>query len=100
MDTWYREAVCKQESPELFFGKGQAIPKALKVCASCPVMQACRESGDKEEEMYGHYTYGVRGGETREDRLKRRGFSTVRFDIDRARALAKAKEKINARLGN
>lgn len=90
---WYKQAECKKESPELFFGKGQTIPKALKICNSCPVLQECRAEGDKTEEPYGHYVYGVRGGETREDRLLRRGWSIRRFEIDRERARKKALAK-------
>jgi WhiB family transcriptional regulator, redox-sensing transcriptional regulator len=93
---WYKDAACKGTDPELFYGKGHSQGLALRICANCPVMQECRLSGDKEEELDGYLVYGVRGGEMREERLTRRGYSTIRFEIDRAIS----KEKVLARLGN
>lgn len=86
MNDWYKRAACKNEDIEIFFGKGTRVQRALRICNACPVKLDCRDAGDKEEAEYGHYVYGIRGGENREDRLKRRGYSTVKFELDRKRA--------------
>ena len=68
---WQLEGACRQEDPAVFFHpegeRGPARRKrdeaAVQVCASCPVLQECRNHGLTVREPY-----GVWGGLTEEDR--------------------------------
>jgi WhiB family redox-sensing transcriptional regulator len=73
--SWQHQAACRTEDPELFFPVGTAGParlqveKAQRVCASCPVREACLTYAlDMGESV------GVWGGTSEEERrtLKRR----------------------------
>jgi WhiB family redox-sensing transcriptional regulator len=68
---WQLEGACREADPRLFFHpegeRGPARRKrdeaAVKVCATCPVLQECRNHGLSVREPY-----GVWGGLTEEDR--------------------------------
>jgi WhiB family redox-sensing transcriptional regulator len=68
---WQYQGSCRSADPQLFFHpegeRGPARHKrdsaAVKVCAGCPVIDACREHGLAVREPY-----GVWGGLTEEDR--------------------------------
>jgi WhiB family transcriptional regulator, redox-sensing transcriptional regulator len=73
---WRRRAACRGEEPELFFPVGSAGPAALaqiaeakKICARCPVRQACLVFA-----MATGQEYGIWGGLTEDERsqLRRR----------------------------
>lgn len=74
---WWNYASCKGIDTESFFSRSpEKIEIALAVCQGCFVKAACRITGDSEEKLYGHYCWGVRGGETAEQRKARRGYSS------------------------
>ncbi len=58
---WQLDGSCRRESPDVFFHPdGERGPsrrnrdrQAKAVCASCPVMQSCREHALKVREPYG-----------------------------------------------
>jgi WhiB family redox-sensing transcriptional regulator len=68
---WQLQAACRGLDSEVFFhpdgqrGSARAAreAKAKEICASCPVMMACREHALKVREPY-----GVWGGLTEEER--------------------------------
>ena len=73
--SWQHQAACRTEDPELFFPVGNAGPaklqvqKAKRICAQCPVREAClRYALDRNEGI------GVWGGTDEDERraLKRR----------------------------
>ncbi len=83
-ESWMADAACRSADPELFFSDLAASHAAdtptqdeaagLAVCADCPVLQRCRDYGDRVEKMRTHpyYVVGVIGGETPGRRMSRR----------------------------
>jgi WhiB family redox-sensing transcriptional regulator len=68
-EDWRDQALCAQSDPELFFpGSNGSVKPALRICHDCPVMAECRAWGDAHEIG----TYGVLGGETAWQRIRRR----------------------------
>ena len=73
--TWYDNAACRDEDPELFFPIGSSGPavrqlqQAKRVCAGCPVQRLCLEWAVRTS-----IDYGVWGGLGEDERrsLKRR----------------------------
>lgn len=67
--TWHRLAACLSVDPELFFPNGQTgmhsrqAKQAKKVCAGCPVRDACLEFA-----LDSRQDFGVWGGLTEEER--------------------------------
>lgn len=71
---WWHAAMCKSADWRIFFSeRPEKKQAALFYCQSCPVRTECLESCDAEERPYGTYVYGVRGGETADERKARRG---------------------------
>jgi WhiB family transcriptional regulator, redox-sensing transcriptional regulator len=68
-DGWMDEAACRG-MVRLFFTSYNERPSARRrretaaryICASCPVLEPCREQGRRGNEL------GIWGGETEEDR--------------------------------
>lgn len=68
---WQMQAACRGMDSELFFhpdgqrgsARAQREQTAKKICASCPVIQQCREHALKVREPY-----GVWGGLTEDER--------------------------------
>ena len=80
---WQYEGACRGMDPEMFFHPdGERGPRrrnrenaAKAVCASCPVLQKCREQALAIAEPY-----GIWGGLSEDDRvaiLSRRGISRI-----------------------
>jgi WhiB family redox-sensing transcriptional regulator len=80
---WQFEGACRTMDPEMFFHPdGERGPRrrnrenaAKAVCASCPVLQKCREQALAVAEPY-----GIWGGLSEDDRvaiLSRRGISRI-----------------------
>lgn len=79
-DGWATGARCRGEDAALFFGPNQFEPKndrlerearAKEVCASCPVVSACREHALSTAELYG--VWGGLGEADRRAMLADRG---------------------------
>ncbi len=60
--NWEDLAACKGSEPSLFFGPHRFEPKrdreareavAKTICATCPVIEPCRESSLERGEVYG-----------------------------------------------
>lgn len=63
-EAWWREGVCAEIGPDLFFvGKGQSVTEAKKACAICPVRLQCLTDA-----LDGDLQYGVFGGFARPHR--------------------------------
>jgi WhiB family redox-sensing transcriptional regulator len=70
---WQQEAACREFPTEMFFHPdGERGPRrknrenaAKAVCASCPVIQACRKQA-----LALHEPYGIWGGLSEDDRLE------------------------------
>lgn len=68
---WQEDAACRTEPVDLFFGPDRETPSqrrarehaAAQVCATCPVLEACRQHAVSLPE-----TYGVWGGLTENQR--------------------------------
>ncbi|CAN2182462.1 Transcription factor WhiB [Candidatus Nanopelagicaceae bacterium] len=80
---WQYNGACRDKEPEMFFHPdGERGPRrrnrenaAKAVCASCPVIQACRDHALAVQEPY-----GIWGGLSEDDRLailSRRGITLV-----------------------
>ena len=42
--AWYADAICSQVDPELWFPEGGQSPRGAKeICATCPVLDLCRD---------------------------------------------------------
>ena len=72
VDTdWMTAAACRGTDPDLFFptrGTPQAAIRAAQaICATCPVVSACRTCADLTGE-----THGIWGGETERGRRQTR----------------------------
>lgn len=65
----YKEAACKDEDPDLFFGEGSSynyrrlIKKGKEICARCPVVERCMEFSEDLESEWGTF-----GGLDQEER--------------------------------
>lgn len=79
-EGWELDARCRGESGALFFGPNRFEPKrerlvreeaAKEICATCPVIDACREHALHFGEMYG--VWGGLGESDRRAVLERRG---------------------------
>lgn len=72
MDTdWMRRGLCRELAPSTFFpNDGVGVDAARRICAACPVQQACLEYALAER-----IDHGVWGGASERERrriLKRR----------------------------
>ncbi|MGW5736653.1 MULTISPECIES: WhiB family transcriptional regulator [Streptomyces] len=73
MESWWRQAACAREDPDLFFPVGTSGPAeedlmaAKRVCHGCPVLKRCRnwalETGQAA---------GVWGGLGEDERFRQR----------------------------
>jgi WhiB family redox-sensing transcriptional regulator len=69
---WQQSGACRELPTEMFFHQdGERGPrrrsrenKALAICATCPVIQACRNQALQIQEPY-----GIWGGLTEDDRI-------------------------------
>lgn len=74
---WYRDAACRGWDVELFYSEEREdMRAAMRICASCPVRDACRETAMAEREFFGVWG-GIPGPYRRrvfrrEDRARRR----------------------------
>lgn len=60
---WRDDAACKDEDLNLFFTRNvRLVPRALAICARCPVRVECLEDAIAKEEP--GRRYGIRGGMT------------------------------------
>ena len=67
--SWWDDAACAGTlKTEVWFDRDPTI--ALEVCRHCPVIVACRADADANETPSS--TFGVRGGETEQQRIDRR----------------------------
>lgn len=63
---WMEQGNCRNFAPAVFFpADGAGVDRARKVCASCPVMQACLEYALAE-----HIDHGVWGGCSERERRR------------------------------
>lgn len=55
--NWMTDGLCNQSDPELFFPDKDApatqVDAALRICADCPVRQACRSYAATTEQRHG-----------------------------------------------
>ncbi|WP_433701826.1 WhiB family transcriptional regulator [Nocardiopsis sp. CA-288880] len=73
---WTREAACRAEDVDLFFGPDHELPwqrdareeKALAICRSCPVAATCLDAALDQ----GIWQWGVQGGMTADERTTER----------------------------
>jgi WhiB family transcriptional regulator, redox-sensing transcriptional regulator len=62
--AWRSAAACAGLGPELFFNRSpRSVARAKRICASCPVMDACAEQAHRTGE-----TFGMWGGRTESER--------------------------------
>lgn len=61
---WILQAACQNADPELFFSNSlREETIALRLCATCPVRQACLDAALAEESSTASSgRYGIRGG--------------------------------------
>ena len=68
----FMRAACRDADPELFY-QDRTHDEAMAYCARCPVRVQCsRLADDSETSQSHHYIYGVFGGETAGQRIRRR----------------------------
>lgn len=70
-ETWRSEAVCATTDPELFFRDtdgGSSYMAARRICASCPVREACQDDAMSFEASTAGRRYGMYGGLTPRER--------------------------------
>lgn len=68
VQTWASRGDCRDSDPEAWFDNVKNYPMLREICASCPVLELCREYAVIHEE------YGFWGGLTERQRRKiRRG---------------------------
>jgi len=77
MDTeWMSEGRCREVSPAMFFpSDGLGVKEAQRICADCPVAEACLEYA-----LVNRIDHGVWGGRSERERrriLRRRRVSEV-----------------------
>ncbi len=67
--AWVADGLCAQTDPELFFssGKGSSAATAKRICATCPVLDACREYAIALPDLE-----GIWGGTTERQRARAR----------------------------
>lgn len=79
-DGWEDAAACRREDPTMFFGPNRFEPKrerlarekaAKAICATCPVVDACREHALLHGELYG--VWGGLGEADRRGLMEGRG---------------------------
>ena len=89
--SWQDEGACRdQDTNEFYLGPtNSTTTTAKKVCAGCPVLEACREWG------IAHEPYGVWGGMDEKERVneRRRRVRYARAERDRAAAEQPAQEE-------
>ncbi len=62
--AWRSAAACAGLGPELFFDRSpRSVAEAKRICASCPVVDACAEHADRTGEIFGMW-----GGQTESER--------------------------------
>src|SRR5262245_39231854 len=82
---WYWDGLCRGVGSDLFFSsESDDVAEAKRVCASCPVLLACRAHGLRFE------ADGVWGGLSGEERRARR--QRRRYDVDDQLGRAMANE--------
>ena len=59
--AWWEQALCHGRTSLFFSTAAHDTAEALRICARCPVIEPCREFGEK-------VVYGVWGGTTARDR--------------------------------
>lgn len=72
-DAWREEALCATTDPELFFMDGEggsSYQTARRLCASCPVREACLDDAMAYEASAAGRRYGMYGGLTPKEREK------------------------------
>jgi WhiB family redox-sensing transcriptional regulator len=70
---WRIDAICNQTDPDAFFpDKGESSRAAKRVCAGCPVREACLNYALVHQERF-----GVWGGLSERERRKLAGTVTV-----------------------
>ena len=63
--SWEADALCRQVDPELWFpGEGDNPRNAKRICARCPVRDACLEYALTHDERFGVWG-GLSGRERR-----------------------------------
>lgn len=70
-ETWRAEAVCATTDPELFFNdseSGGSYVAARRICAICPVRDACLDDAMAFEASNAGRRYGMYGGLTPRER--------------------------------
>lgn len=66
MPDWFDDALCAQVDTELFYPeKGQSTREAKRVCAACPVRDACLDYA-----LEHHERFGIWGGKSERERRK------------------------------
>lgn len=72
-ETWRDIALCRQIPGDLWFPeKGESAKAAKRVCAACPVRQACLDYAMRHDERFGIYG-GLTERERKALRRKRAG---------------------------
>lgn len=63
---WRTEAVCNEVDPEIFYPeKGGSTRPAKRICAACPVTEACLEYALDNDERF-----GIWGGLSARERIR------------------------------
>jgi hypothetical protein len=70
--SWLDDAACRDHDPAMWFSQ-QVLP-AIRVCNECPVRRECLSDADASESQLREETFGVRGGLTARERIKRRSW--------------------------
>lgn len=70
--TWHEGAICAQTDPEAFYPEAGGVNhEAKRICATCPVLNDCREWAIESCEPWGVWG-GLSERERREERARRR----------------------------
>lgn len=78
---WMSDALCAQTDPDLWHpqGSGQHVRKALKICATCPVLTQCGEHAQVMEDGVAEgRRHGAWGGQSAHSRSRREARNTAR----------------------
>lgn len=62
--AWTERAACREVDPDLWFperGDAEARKAAVRICATCPVVEPCREAGAGQLGIWGGQTERERG---------------------------------------
>jgi WhiB family redox-sensing transcriptional regulator len=63
---WMADAACRGTNPDLFItDRGQATSEAKRICADCPVKQACADTALADPSLH-----GIWGGLSHRDRRR------------------------------